>query len=178
MIAWKTYFQYQIDYQHWANERLFESLDKLSDDLRKQDEGLFYKSIHGTVNHLLVQNLIWSGRLNGESPELRLDSQLHDDWRELKLALKQSARQLQHWLQAQPPEFFEQELRYLQGGTLEHRQWVHDVLTHFCHQCAGIRGQIGAIATRLGAPAPEFDYLFYRREMQDSLANARQSANG
>jgi len=28
-LSWKQYFIYQADYQHWANEVLFECLDRL-----------------------------------------------------------------------------------------------------------------------------------------------------
>ncbi|MEH6462126.1 DinB family protein [Chitinimonas sp. JJ19] len=178
MISWKNHFLYQADYQHWASDKLFESLDKLSDEARKRDEGLFFKSVHGTVNHLLVTNLMWWGRLRGEPQDLRPDQQLYEDWRELKQALKQTLRQTQHWLQAQPAEFFEGELRYRTTSGKEHTLWVHDILTHIATDCAHQRGQASAAATRLGAPAPEMDYSYYRREMQDSLANARVAANG
>jgi len=175
MISWKSHFLYQFDYQHWACDQLFQSLDKLSDEARKRDEGMFYKSIHGTVNHLLVSALVWGGRIKGESADYRNDQELFEDWRELKLATKQTIRQLQHWLQAQPPEFFVEELRYSMSSGKEHVSWVHDVLTHFVTHAAHCRGQISAVATRLGAPAPDLDYILYRRDMQESLANAKQA---
>lgn len=176
MISWKTHFQYQVDYQHWANDVLFESLDKLSDEARKRDESLFFKSIHGTLNHLLVVNMLWLARFKGESLDIRLDQPLHDDWRELKQALRQTVRQTQHWLQAQPQEFFEGELHYSTSAGMEHVYWVHDVLIHFATHYAHHRGQISGVATRLGAPSPEMDYIYYRRDMQDSLANSKQVA--
>jgi uncharacterized damage-inducible protein DinB len=176
MISWKSHFLYQLDYQHWASDQLFESLDKLSDEARKQDEGLFYKSIHGTINHMLVNSLVWSGRLKGESPDYRMDQQLFEDWRELKLAQKQTLRQMQHWLQAQAPEFFVEELRYTISSGKEHVNWVHDILTHFVTHSAHSRGQAIATGVRLGAPTADMDYLLYRRDMQDTLANSRQVA--
>ncbi|WP_179958439.1 DinB family protein [Chitinimonas arctica] len=178
MITWKNHFLYLVDYQHWANDKLFECLDKLSDEARKRDEGLFFKSIHGTANHLLVNNQLWFGRLKGEAQESRSDQQLHEEWRELKQALRQTVRHTQHWLQAQPPEFFEGELHFHSGSGMEHVNWVHDVLTHFATHYAHHRGQIAAIATKLGAPIPEMDFIYYRRDMQDSLANSRFSAAG
>ena len=176
MITWKNHFLYQFDYQHWANDQLFDCLDKLSDEARKRDEGMAYKSIHGTLNYLLATGLIWSGRLRDEPADYRHDQILFEDWRELKLAHKQTMRQLQHWLQNQPQEYFTEEVTYKGGTGKPQTNWAHDILTHFCNHFAYYRGQVSAVATRLGAPAPEMDYLLYRRDMQDTLANARHAA--
>jgi uncharacterized damage-inducible protein DinB len=175
MITWKNHFVYQIDYQHWASDQLFSSLDMLSDEARKRDEGLVFKSIHGTLNHLLVVNLIWLGRFKRDPVDYRLDQVLFEDWRELKLVTKQTMRQTQHWLQAQPPEFFEAELQYKNTSSKSQTHWTHDVLTHLFNHFAHHRGQITGVATRLGAPVAEMDYLFYRRDMQETLANTRHA---
>ena len=42
MITWKKHFIYLADYQYWANETLFESLDHLTDAARKSDQGLYF----------------------------------------------------------------------------------------------------------------------------------------
>lgn len=178
MISWKNHFLYQFDYQHWANDQLFASLDMLSDEARKRDEGLVYKSIHGTLNHLLVVNLIWLGRLKGDPVEYRLDHILFEDWRELKLASKQTLRQTQHLLQGQPNEYFEGDLHYKNTSGKDQTHWMHDVLTHLCNHFAHHRGQVTAVATRLGAPMPEIDYIMYRRDMQETLANVRHAEAG
>jgi uncharacterized damage-inducible protein DinB len=44
--------------------------------------------------------------------------------------------------------------------------WVRDVLTHLFTHYAHHRGQVSAVATRLGAPCPEMDFVYYRREME------------
>ncbi|MDK2122616.1 DinB family protein [Parachitinimonas caeni] len=177
MISWKSHYIYQIDYQHWATDALFASLDKLSDDARKRDEGLPSKSIHASCNHMLAFNLLWWGRLKGESPSLRLDAELHAEWRELKAAIRQTLRQTQHWMETQNEEFFVSEIKYLTSTGKEHKGWVHDVLTnlstHFAHQ----RGMIAGVITRLGAAPPNMDFIDYRRDMQDSLAHLRSNSN-
>ncbi|MGQ5522786.1 DinB family protein [Chitinimonas sp. PSY-7] len=173
MISWKNHFLYQVDYQHWVNDKLLESCDKLSDEVRKREEGLPFRSIHGTVNHLLVINLKWLGRLQGEPKDYRHDQQIFEEWRELKLALKQTVRQTQHWLEAQSDAYFDGELHYRTSGGVEQRDWIHDVLTNFVTDCAHCRGQIAGLAVRLGAPSPEMDFIYYRRDMQESLAHAK-----
>ena len=48
----------------WANERLFATVAGLGEAAYRADSGLFFGSIHATLNHLLVVDLsithIWS----------------------------------------------------------------------------------------------------------------------
>src|SRR5215216_3479060 len=41
-------------YNRWANERLYDAVAGLSDTDYRADRGAFFKSVHGTLNHLLV----------------------------------------------------------------------------------------------------------------------------
>ena len=41
-------------YNRWMNERLFDVCGQLSDQERKLDRGAFFKSIHSTLNHILL----------------------------------------------------------------------------------------------------------------------------
>ena len=66
-------------YNVWANERLYNAAEKLSDQEYRADRGVFFKSIHGTLNHLLVADRIWMKRFTGqgEAPN-KLDVILFD----------------------------------------------------------------------------------------------------
>ena len=47
-------------YNRWMNARLYERSARLTDAQRKEDRRAFFKSIHGTLNHLLgVTDLLW-----------------------------------------------------------------------------------------------------------------------
>jgi uncharacterized damage-inducible protein DinB len=54
--------------------------------------------------------------------------------------------------------------------------WARDALTHLYTHYAHHRGQISAVVTRLGAPCPEMDFLFYRREMERLLNDLKQAS--
>ncbi len=166
MQIWKNHFIYQFDYQHWANEVLFATLDKLGDDARQRDEGLFFHSITHTLNHMLVVDQIWFGRLQGECPTTPLNAVLHTEWRALKDALRHEMQIVGHWLQDQPEDFFADSVAYTNGIGKEFEDWTHDILSHMLTHQAHHRGQISAIAPRLGAAVPEMDFIQYRREMQ------------
>lgn len=51
-------------YNQWMNERLYAVCANLSDADRRKDRGVFFKSIHGTLNHLLLADRIWLGRFS------------------------------------------------------------------------------------------------------------------
>lgn len=172
-LSWKQYFIYQADYQHWANEVLFECLDRLEPRALVEPQGLFFSSIHHTVDHMLVVAELWRLRLQGESPIVDYKRLHHPDWRELKNALRREMRELQHWLQVQPDDFFEREIGYRSADGQLRRNWVRDVLTHMMGHLVHHRGQISAVATRLGAPAPEMDYIYYKRAVDAALAQKR-----
>lgn len=173
MISWKKYFTYQADYQHWANEVLFKSLDMLTEDARRSDQGLFFKDIHYTADHMLVVLINWMARLKGETPPHGYNKVVFDDWRELKQAMRREVRAFQRFLDDQPDHWFEGSISYTSGGQ-PRTLWVTDALTHINTHFVHHRGQLSAIATRLGAPVPEMDFVYYKREMQDHLTRIRE----
>ena len=63
------------------------AVEHLTDEQFRADRGVFFKSLHGTLNHLLVTDRIWMGRFTGQ-PEagLRLDAILFDDFDALQTA--------------------------------------------------------------------------------------------
>ncbi len=46
-------------YNRWLNEKIYAVAATLDDAERTRDRGAFFKSIHGTLNHLLVADRIW-----------------------------------------------------------------------------------------------------------------------
>ena len=169
MITWKKHFIYLADYQHWANEALFTSLDHLSDDARKSDQQLLHHSMHQTIDHILLINRLWLARLRHQPFSAAFNQIHYPDWRELKTTLQKETRQFQHWLEAQPDVFFEESLSYASVAGHTRENWVRDILTHIFNQATHHRAQVAAMALRLGAPVAELDYLIYKQEVADCL---------
>jgi uncharacterized damage-inducible protein DinB len=60
-------------YNTWMNARLYDVAAALSDEERKRDLKAFFRSVHGTLNHLLLADRFLLGRLrtlHGESAAL------------------------------------------------------------------------------------------------------------
>ena len=75
----KDHYTTFAGYNAWANRRLYDAAAALSDAEYRADQGAFFKSMHGTLNHLLATDRIWMKRFTGEgeAPD-RLDAILHD----------------------------------------------------------------------------------------------------
>jgi uncharacterized damage-inducible protein DinB len=50
----------------WANLRLYKMAGALPEKLYRREVGVYLKSLHGTLDHLLVTDRIWMRRLTGE----------------------------------------------------------------------------------------------------------------
>ena len=173
MYTWKSYYLIQADYQHWANDVLFDALDYLTPEAIGSDQGLFFNSIHHTVDHMLLVSQVWLARMKGESfsPVYKVIN--YPEWRELKIAVRKEVRHLQDWLGAQPDGFFEQRQRFFGSDGRQQEMWVRDMLTHMFTHYAHHRGQVSAVVTRLGGPTPEMDFVYYRRNMSKVLSEAQ-----
>ena len=56
-------------YNKWQNEKLYGFCDALSDAVRTQDRGLYFGSIHRTLDHILmVDRVLWDFTLSGQPP--------------------------------------------------------------------------------------------------------------
>jgi len=74
-------------YNAWANIRIYNALRHLGDDERKADRKAFFGSIHNTMNHVLLADLIYRKRLEKKpTVHTRLDEVLHEDFGALEAA--------------------------------------------------------------------------------------------
>jgi len=172
-MNWRQHFRTQVDYQLWANQILFESLSGLAAEALARPEGLFFPSIHHTVDHLHVVTQIWFARLEGRHMDADFAHIQTTDWHQLKHDLQQTIRELGHWLDSRDEDFFAQSIAYRRLGGTPSSSVASDILTHLMGHFIHHRGQISAVATRLGAPAPEMDYLFFVRDLEAAEAKLR-----
>ncbi|THF62130.1 DinB family protein [Pseudothauera rhizosphaerae] len=173
---WRSHFIRQTDYQLWANQVLFDSLARLQPEALEAQEGLFFGSIHHTVDHLLVVLRLWAAQLRGESPAVDFHRIGEPRWTELKHGLQHELRHFRHWLAQRQQAEFDGMVRYTRSGGEVHHATLADILTHLMNHFTHHRGQISAVATRLGAPAAEMDFIYFVRDMERAAREAQQQA--
>ncbi len=68
-------------YNRWQNQSMYAAAATLPDGTRKRNMGAFFKSIHGTLNHLLVGDQLWLDRFEGVPTSIvSLDQELYGDF--------------------------------------------------------------------------------------------------
>ena len=90
-----AYIQLMARYNTEMNRRIYAAAARLSDEQRRADVGLFWKSLHGTLCHLLWGDRQWMSRLDGWPPNTIPNPQsptLIHDFAELRAA-REEARQ-------------------------------------------------------------------------------------
>lgn len=167
-----AHFTVIVRYNAWATVRLLDAVALLPEAAYRRDAGLFFKSIHGTLNHMLVgEHLLWFRRFaEGLSPAVALDSEAEPDRAALARRLLEGATRWEPWLSVLPAQRFDGTLSYTttrgQPVTLPFAATLAHVFNHGTHH----RGQITAALTALGQPCPELDLVYF---LQQRAANAR-----
>ncbi len=162
----KTHFVMMASYNAWANARLFRMAGALADELYRKEVGVFFKSLHGTLNHLLVADRIWMRRLtgSGDHPD-KLNATVFDDLSSLHAARVEEDRRIVEFVQGLAEPALEEFLDYrmLNGAPLRQRR--REILAHLFNHQTHHRGQAHAILTVLGVAEPEpLDLLIMQRE--------------
>lgn len=163
----KEHYRTFAGYNAWANHRLYAAAAQLSDVDYRADRGAFFKSMQGTLNHLLATDRIWMKRFTGEgdAPE-RLDAILHEDFDSLRAAREAEDRRIVGWIQSLDDARLAGVIRYRRVSTPEEFvQELMPALDHWFNHQTHHRGQAHVILTGLGKPAPELDMLYYQREV-------------
>lgn len=152
---WKPYFEQMAAYNGWANRRLYDEAARLPDEARKRDLGLFFKSLHGTLNHLLVADRVWLRRLTGEGPEpARLNEILFEDFAALREAREAEDARIVRYVGSLEEDDFSATFEYRTLGGKAHAQRRCETLAHVFNHETHHRGQAHAALTILGVPEP------------------------
>ncbi|HET6605926.1 MAG TPA: DinB family protein [Rhodopila sp.] len=140
-------------YNRWANRRVYDDAATLSDEVRKRPIGLFFSSIHGTLNHMLVADYIWMRRFIGEGPQPeRLNQILYDDFAALRAAREAEDERIFSFVTSVPD--LQRDIEYQNSSGRTFRQGLAPALNHFFNHQAHHRGQIHAGMTIVGIREP------------------------
>jgi uncharacterized damage-inducible protein DinB len=162
----KTHFVMMAKYNAWANARLFRGAGELQDDLYRREVGAYFKSLHGTLNHLLVADRIWMCRLTGVGNHpSKLNEILFDDLPSLHAARVEEDGRIIAFVQSLEESAFEQPWDYRTLNGTPQRQPRREILAHLFNHETHHRGQAHAILTVLGVAEPEpMDLLIMLRD--------------
>ena len=153
--------QYRVlaGYNTWMNRKLYAVAATLSDAARTRDLGAFFRSVHGTLNHLLLTDRGWLRRLT-QDPALYesrdsdgsvialsgdLGQDLYADFATLRHERERTDAAIEGWAATLTAERLGAPLAYRtnDGTRYEHPTWW--ATTHFFNHQTHHRGQVTAL---------------------------------
>ena len=155
-------------YNAWCNERLYEATAQIPDAEYRTDRGAYFRSLHGTLNHLLVGDRIWMRRFTarGEVPP-SLDAILYDDFLLLRQARRSEDARIRDYVASLNESDLSKPIRY---RTFVNPQDIEQILApaldHFFNHQTHHRGQAHALVSHIlgNDRTPSFDLIISQRE--------------
>jgi uncharacterized damage-inducible protein DinB len=162
----QTNFRQFALYNRWANTQLYDASAKLSPEQLAQDRGGFFKSLLGTLNHLVVTDRLWMSRLEGNSPRgTKLDEILFTDMGALRGARDAENKRIVDHVFALREDQFAAPFAYETTSGAAQSQPLQQILSHLFNHQTHHRGQAHDLLGQIAGQdkAPPLDLLIYQR---------------
>ena len=159
-------------YNRWMNDKLYGLAATLSDEARKRDSGAFFKSIHGTFNHLLLADRVWLARFKGVTvPDgfmgpggiRSLDQELYVDFEDLRRERVRIDDELTAWVFGLTHERLAAPLVYMRRSQ-RHESPLWGSVAHLFNHQTHHRGQITTLLMQQGCDPGVTDLVAMLRE--------------
>ncbi len=150
---------------HWSNHRLHRACNLLSQREYFADRVSFFGSIHATLNHILVVDLLYLGRLKGEE-RVPLDCvELCSALSELGERQRSVDRELISFFEQQDDASLASSISYRRSTGQAYTETVAAILAHlFIHQVHH-RGQVHDMLSSTSIDPPQLDEFFLRGDL-------------
>ncbi len=152
------HFQMLARYNTLANQTIYEACAKLSNSELKKIRPAFFKSIHGTLNHIIVGDRLWMTRFQGdEVSPTGLDAILYEKFLELWTARVLEDQKIEVFFSNLKVEFLNQSIRYINSAGDSHEYPIQLLITHFFNHQTHHRGQVHNLLSQTAVAPPSLD---------------------
>ena len=163
-------------YNRLMNQRIVNAARQLDASELKADRGAFFRSVLGTLNHVLVGDIIWLKRFSEHPPSraalnrvtslaqpASLDSLLFDDVDDLAREREQIDQVIIDWITGLEPRDLEYTLAYRNMAGESRTRPLASLISHlFLHQVHH-RGQATTLLSQYGIDFGDTDLLEINR---------------
>lgn len=164
-------------YHAWATERLLTSIAPIPEESYRQACGLFFRSIHGTLNHLLLTDSeIWYPRFTrGRSASLPLDEELQSDRAALASRLITAVARWPGYVAGLSEDELADDLHFTMTTGQARELPMPAALLHVFNHATHHRGQISAAISMLGFKFEQLDlpFLIFAEQASRQSAGSR-----
>ncbi len=161
------YFATLAGYNAWANQRLYQACERLSEDEYLRERRAAFGSLHATLNHLLVADRIWLARIAGRNPpRLAATQVLYADLVGLKVARQAEDEHLRNLIAGLSRANLDRPLVYRNGRGDRCETRLCLALGHMFNHQAHYRGEASAMLRQTEISPPPLDLIEFvgRRE--------------
>jgi uncharacterized damage-inducible protein DinB len=145
-------------YNTLANQRLYTACALLDDVERNRIRPAFFKSIHATLNHILVGDRIWLNRFAGkEVPSTGLNAILYEDFDALRTARVEEDARMEAFTADLTPDFLSQTIQYCNNQGNIHTDPATLLVAHLFNHQTHHRGQIHDMLSQTNIAPPSLD---------------------
>lgn len=138
-------------YNRLANERLYEACAALSDEERRLDRKAFFRSIHGTLNHIMIGDRIWLARFEGrEVPSTGLAEEPYGDFAALRAVRAEEDARIEAMAARLTPADLAGSIRYVNNEARTLEDPVELLIVHFFNHQTHHRGQVHDMLCQAG----------------------------
>ncbi|SIT01517.1 DinB family protein [Neptunomonas antarctica] len=169
----KDHFRLMAAYNRRLNEQLYQAAASLPEAELERDVGAFFKSIMGSLNHIVVGDLLWLSRFATHAESYQslarletypkpgsLDERLFDDFNACWAVRKELDEIIQEWLLSEILEVdFDRDLIYKNSKGVASSRNFAELLFHFFNHQTHHRGQISTLLYQQGIDVGVTDFL-------------------
>lgn len=148
----ENYYELMASYNQWMNQKIFSICSEIPDDIRKKDLGAFFKSIHGTLNHILYGDRAWMGRFTNNPFQVKVIGQeLFCDFDELWDERAATDKAILEWSNDLSPEWLSSPFEFTSNVDAKTRTlpaWA--LVAHMFNHQTHHRGQLTTLMKQVG----------------------------
>jgi uncharacterized damage-inducible protein DinB len=170
----KEIFMDYAKYNGWANARLLDQAQELSEEQQSRVIVSSFPGIYKTFLHLWNAERAWLRRMQGQEQLSITEDPFGGSFSELSAGLKQVDQSWSEWIAAVPPDpYLETTITYHnskgQQNTLPRRVVLMQIINHSSYH----RGQITTMLRQLGIEKiPATDFLVWTFQQSAAAASA------
>ncbi|WP_220779835.1 DinB family protein [Shewanella sairae] len=168
------HFILMSEYNQRMNSQCYQAIAELTESEINENRGAFFNSIMGTLNHLLVGDLIWLNRFATHSIKYQsllgladmpkpksLDDFLFSDYLLLRAAREKVDCAICHWLKNEANESdFNAPLAYSNTQGVVSKRDFGELVSHLFNHQTHHRGQLSTLLSQINIDIGVTDYLF------------------
>lgn len=170
----KSHFQLMASYNARMNHQLLSVVENLNSTDLTENKGAYFQSVIGTLNHILVGDIIWLSRFNlhsecyislkevTELPKPKsLSDILYPEFQSYKCAREVVDSAVINWLNKDIDiSDFDRNLEYSNTAGIKSSRNFGELVSHLFNHQTHHRGQVSTLLNQMGHDIGATDFLF------------------